>query len=58
MPHTTHQAGMLPELSMRRGSLCASAFARVVQKIDKPPVELSAAIWALGSALRFNPLFL
>ena len=34
------------------------AFARVVEKIDNPPVELPADVWALGTAVPPIPLHL
>lgn len=52
---TAHESGMLPLSSVCALEACAPevVFARIVENIDNPPVELPADIWALGTAVCF-----
>ncbi|KAH7927484.1 kinase-like protein [Leucogyrophana mollusca] len=50
---SAHKAGTLPLSFQCAVEACAPelVFARVVEKIDNPPVEPSADVWALGAAI-------
>lgn len=53
MPYVAHESGTQPLRFQCGLEACAPevAFARIFEKVENPPVELPADVWALGTAV-------